>query len=152
MPTRRDVSTDGGETLIELLVAIAVMGIAAVAIVGSLTTGILVSGIHRNEATAGAAVRGYAEAIETSIAAGNYVDCASTSSYSASAVAFAAPTGFVISAYTITYWTGSAWGSCTTPDGGVQRVTLTVSSADGKAVESLAVILRKPCATGSSCL
>jgi type II secretory pathway pseudopilin PulG len=61
---------DRGETLIELIVALAIMGITVVAIVSGIATGIVMSDIHRKQATAGAVVRQYAEAIENDVAAG----------------------------------------------------------------------------------
>ncbi|MDQ1740524.1 MAG: hypothetical protein QOE53_2176, partial [Pseudonocardiales bacterium] len=55
---------DRGETLLELLIALAIMSIAVVAIVGGLVAGIAMSDIHRKQSTAGAAVRDYAENVE----------------------------------------------------------------------------------------
>ena len=145
------IGSDSGETLIELLMAIAIMGIVAVSLVGGVTTSIIISGIHRNQGTAGAAVRSYAESIVKYVSAGSYVDCATTSSYVPATVGYTVPTGFTVPAYTIQYWTGSAWGACQSPDSGIQQVTLTVRSSDQRATESLAVVLRKPCGIGSSC-
>jgi len=47
-----------GETLLELVVAVTIMGLAVAAIVGGMATSIMMSDIHRQEARAGAAARG----------------------------------------------------------------------------------------------
>jgi type II secretory pathway pseudopilin PulG len=140
---------DGGETLIELLMAVAIMGIAVVAIVGGIGTSILMSDVHRKQATAGAVVRQYAEAIESSVAAGNYVDCATVAAYS-SPPGLSIPPGYTATATAASSWTGLVWDTCSI-DNGYQKITLTVRSNDTRASESLDVILRKPCGTGSTC-
>lgn len=143
---------DSGETLLEVLVAVAVMSIAAVGIIGTIVTSILLSSTHRSATNSSVAVHTYAEAIEKYVGvAGNYVDCATTSSYTPAAVGYVAPANVTVLAYSIQYWTGSAWGSCTSPDSGVQRLTLSIRSSDTRASESISVVIRKPCAVGSSC-
>jgi Tfp pilus assembly protein PilV len=144
---------DRGETLLELLVALVIMGIAVVAIVGGLASSILISDVHRRQAQTGVVVRDYAEALQAAITAdqANYIACAGPASYAPSAAAVAG-TGFTVpSGYTgsasVQYWDGSStFASCPAGgDTGLQRVTLTVSSDDGRARQSLIVILRKPC-------
>jgi type II secretory pathway pseudopilin PulG len=157
---RRRVSGDRGETLLELLVAVTIMGITVVAIVGGLGTAIHVSDIHRKQASAGAYVRDYAEAIENAVATGGYVACATTADY----LAYGPPgflldpadpsrlvdTGATYRAHVVSveYWTGSSWPNpptgCST-DTGLQRVTVEVHSTDDRAQEELVVFLRKPC-------
>jgi len=75
----RTASNDTGETLIELIIAVAIMGIAVVAIVGGFATSILMSGLHREETSAGAYLRSYAETLQGSYAcvAGTAPDYAS---------------------------------------------------------------------------
>src|SRR5215510_16442827 len=72
---RKRPPDDRGETLIELLVTVVLLGTAVVAIVAALGTAIRVSDIHRKQANGGAYVRAYAEALETYVAAGNYQPC-----------------------------------------------------------------------------
>jgi Tfp pilus assembly protein PilV len=136
---------DRGESLIEVLVSVAIMGTAVVALVGGLATAILMSDTHRKQAQAGVYVRAYAEAIETAVAASptSYVDCATKASYES---LFASPAGFDREVVSVTYWSSTAFtsGTCTT-DQGVQRVALRVWSADGRASERLDVVIRKPC-------
>lgn len=134
-----------GVTLIELLVTIAILGTAFVTLVGGMTTAVIASDIHRKEATAGAAVRSYAEDVK----AATYVSCATASSYAPAAVSYSAPTSFTASVTGVAYWvpspsdpnTGSFATTCST-DRGVQRLTLQVVSADQRATELVTVLKR----------
>ena len=142
----RMIQDDRGESLLELLIAIVIMGVALVAIFDGLVTSILVSDHHRKQSTAGAYARDFAEAIEKV----TYANCASTSSY-ASPSGFTVPSGYGKSVVSVKYWTGSVWQTSCTADLGLQQVTVRVSSADGRAAENVTVMLRKPCGSGSSC-
>src|SRR5262249_20079284 len=79
---RRVVATDDrGETLIELLVAMLIMGTATVAVVGGLGTAILMSDVHRKQATIAVYMDTYAAKINGAVALANgYKDCAGTTS------------------------------------------------------------------------
>jgi len=137
-----------GESLIELIIAITIMGIAVVAITAGIGTGIAMSDIHRKQSTAGVVVRSYAESILAHVAASSsaYTGCAT----SYSAPGFVSPAGYSASITGISYWKDSSRtfaSSCGT-DEGVQRVSLRVSSSDGRSSESLDVIVRKPCRAG----
>jgi type II secretory pathway pseudopilin PulG len=140
---------DRGETLIELIVALAIMGITVVAIVGGIATGIVMSDIHRKQATAGAVVRQYAEAIENDVAAGGGYRASCTPAYAA----FAAPTGYVPQIFAVSFWNGSSFPSpCNAgTDIGLQQLTLRVASADSRATEQLVIVIRMPCGPGTSC-
>jgi type II secretory pathway pseudopilin PulG len=152
---------DRGESLLELLVAVTIMGVAVVAMVGGIGTGILMSDIHRKQATAGAYVRDYAEAIENTVSgsatpatcatttpATCYAPCATTARY-ASPAGFSAPPGYAwsIVSGSMRYWSGSGWQpACpATGDTGLQKFTVQVASADGRANERVVVVLRRPC-------
>ena len=144
-------SEDRGETLIELLVAMAILGVALVAIVGAFGASITMSDVHRKQASAGAAVRNYAELVSNYVAGTGYSSCAAASAYAAGTVGYTAPTGYAASPVSIKYWTGSAWSASCASDSGLQQLTLSVSSTDTRAVERLVLVLRKPCGAGSTC-
>jgi len=130
---------DAGETLIELIIAVAIMGVTVVAIVGGIATTIMMSDIHRKQATAGAYVRSYGEAV-----AGHYDASASPSYPPSAALGFAAPAGFTATVTSpVRCWNGTAFGACTASST-VQQVTLKVASTDLRASESLVVVVRKP--------
>lgn len=145
------VRADRGETLLELVIALAILTVAVVAVVGGLSAGVFMADVHRKQATAGATVRDYAEAIESTVASGGYIACAGPASY-ATPAGFAPPAGYTASVVpaSVRYWTGTAWqGSASTclssGDRGLQRLTLQAASTDGRAAEQLDVVLRKPC-------
>jgi type II secretory pathway pseudopilin PulG len=139
-----------GETLIELLMAVLILGFVGVAAVGGITTSVLVSDYHKKQAIAGAYVRDYAEAIEDGVAAfptTNY-DGTSSATHAPNAykLLYSAPSGYT--AQTPTVYCVSGLGvqtlePCT--DTGVQLVSLEVDSTDTRAKETLNVILRRPC-------
>jgi type II secretory pathway pseudopilin PulG len=150
-----DTDRDRGESLLELLIALAIMSIAVVAVVGGLLASIAASDIHRKQSTAGAAVRDYAENVEKYVAGTGYTSCAAPAAYAAGTVGYTGiPTGFTASAVAVRYWSGTAWttGSCTGPtDSGLQELTIQVASTDTRASERLVLVLRKPCGVGSTC-
>lgn len=137
--------SDRGESLLELVVAIALMGVAIVAVMSGLTTTVLLSDVQRKQATAGTVVRNYASALQQFVASGHYVACASAGSYVVPG--FAPPAGFTarIVSGSVRYWTGVLWLPLCLPDRGLQKLRISVESTDGRASEYLDVVLRKPC-------
>lgn len=151
---------DSGETLIEMVVAIAIMSTAVVAVIGCLVTAITVSDIHRQQTVAGVTLRNYAEAINRTVDAGGYpTGCAALS------VNFAAPAGYSASIVKVGYWpssknlpadmlgvlvSGSPWLTGCSTDSGLRQLTLDVKSNDGRADEQLVIVVRKPCRLGET--
>jgi hypothetical protein len=137
--------SDSGETLIELIVAMAIMSTAVVAVLGCLVTGIMVSDIHRKQSTADVTLHNYAETITRTVDAGGYpTGCAALT------VSFTAPNGYSATITKVGYWTGSAWSNGCSTDSGLRQVTLQVASSDSRAVEQLVVVVRKPCGLADS--
>jgi type II secretory pathway pseudopilin PulG len=140
-----------GETLIELLVSMTILGITVVALVGGIGTSIVVSDMHRKQAVAGVAVRSYAEAIESSVDAtpSSYVGCATGATY-ATPPNFTAPSGYTASVTGVAYWIGNGYGACSAGVG-IEKLTLSVSSNDSRATETMNLIIRKPCREADPC-
>lgn len=152
---------DRGETLVELMMAIAIIGIAAVAILGGLILSIKTSTVHRNEATGGAYVRSWAEQIQNSIDNSPGLPGCGGAETAYVAVGQAminndpALSGFTAELSTdsasgqnfkVMSWTGSGWGACTAE--AIQRVRLTLTTSGDssrRATETLTVVLRPPC-------
>ena len=130
-----------GETLLELVIAISLMGLAIVAVMAGLTTTVLLSDVQKKQATAVTLVRSYAEALQKFVADGHYVACAT----SYTVPGFPVPAGFTAKTGSVQYWTGGLWLPLCLPDRGLQKVRVSVASADGRASEYLDVVLRKPC-------
>ncbi|WP_164512434.1 prepilin-type N-terminal cleavage/methylation domain-containing protein [Nocardioides baekrokdamisoli] len=145
---------DHGETLIELLVAVVIIGIGAIAILGGFEFSIKASVLGRNQATSDAYVRTLAEKIQNTLnTSGTYKTCASATQYLTASVKSVLPTGFTATSTAAKIWNGSGWTStCSAAtDTGVQLVVLTVTSTGTgvhQANEKLTVVLRKPCNTG----
>jgi len=149
---------DAGETLIEVIVSIAILAVIAVAIGSALTVSVLISDVHRKQATAGAYVRSYGEAIQATVAQTNgYVRCATASAYSSPAN-FTLPSSYVASVTKVEYLasiTTGAWqGTCPAAgDLGAQRLSLRVTSygtnVSNQATESLSIVVRN-CVTTCS--
>ena len=77
MRTPRDSwGSDRGESLVEVLLSLTILGIAGVAIMAGLQLSVTASDIHRKQTTGSAYARSYAEAIQRYVAAGNYAACA----------------------------------------------------------------------------
>jgi hypothetical protein len=133
MSRHRPRQGERGETLAELLVTISIMGIAIVVIVGALADGILASNIHRNHATADAAVRSVAECIK---------DRTQTYQQSGAYPACAAPSGTSVSV-AAQWWNGDspATFSSTQNTNGLQQ--LTISATNDRATEPVVILKRR---------
>ena len=133
------IKSDQGETLVELIVAIAILGICIVAIGSGIGVSFAISALHARQSTASAFLHNYAESLQR----GSYQACTGgTPNYVAG---FAAPANFNPPSQVVTYWhtdSRSFTSSCPTPDAGAQQVNLTLTSVDGRTTESLLVTIR----------
>lgn len=149
--------SETGESLVEVLVALSILSIASVAILAGLQLSVQASDIHRKQTTGGAYVRSYAEAIESHLREdGNYVPCAPANAYNVAAVTGhidTLPSTFTPhqAAAVPLDGNGAQVGVAPCQDKGVQRLRLEIRSADGRATESLTIVVRQTCGAGSSC-
>lgn len=139
MSGRPSGRSESGTTLIELLVAVAIMGIAFVTIIGGIGTAIIGSGQQKRQASADVVLRTATEAI-------TYQPCAATYTLPA------AP-GYNVAVGPVSYWNGvtnqfeaSLPSSCPAADGGLQlmEVTVTSTGAGPSTTQSLQVVRRRP--------
>jgi Tfp pilus assembly protein PilV len=145
---------DSGETLIELLVAIVVIGIGVTALLGAWEIAVGSSSFNADQSKAQATLRSWAESISAVSDSGAYayVPCASPASIPA---ASGLPTGFTAVVSGVRYWTASGWSStCPSPDLGAERISLTVTSPSGlypSLSQTLNVVRRRPCTSAAPC-
>jgi len=149
MSARGRITDDRGETLLELVIAIIILGVLVVAIGSGVVVSVKVSGIHRSQSTADAFLHNYAESIQSS-----YKACGSAAAPTYSALAsgyvsgLATPTGFNAPTASVKFWQAnpgtfvSSGGACPASDPGLQQVTFALTSTDGLVSESLNVVVR----------
>jgi prepilin-type N-terminal cleavage/methylation domain-containing protein len=122
---------DAGFSLIELLIATAIMGTAVIALVTGMGTLLNSSSQNRQATTSAIVARSYAEALDVAVAQSG-AWC--SSSYT---VSYTPPTG-----YSVTPTAGACpTNNATTPQ--FQTVSILVT-APSTATESLTVVVRKP--------
>jgi len=135
------VRTEAGTTLVEVLMAVAIMSIAIVSIVAAMGTSIIGSDHHRKQAQAHTVLLSAVDAVKSQ----PYADCATT--YTAAA-GVSLPTGWAassVSVQSVKYWDGSSFASsCPSTDKKLQLVKVQVASPDGRATESVSVVKRNP--------
>src|SRR5437867_575171 len=97
---RQRIDSEGGFSLAEVLVTIAIVGITFTAILGGLMTSIKASALQRTEATADSLARSAAEWVKDSVH-NQYVSC--PASYSTSGLSV--PGGYNVAITQVEYWT-----------------------------------------------
>jgi type II secretory pathway pseudopilin PulG len=137
-----------GETLLELLITVSIMGTVFVGVLAGIGTVFVATDSHRQDATAEAVLRSYAERLEdpTDVP---YVNCATAGTYT-SPTGFSLPAapGWTASVTSALIWQGDApptfTSTCTT-DKGLQQLTLRVTSpaGDHQATETIVIVKRK---------
>jgi type II secretory pathway pseudopilin PulG len=147
---QRPPAEERGETLLELVVAIVILGVCVVAIGSGIAVSIKMSDIHRKQAVAQEFLHNDAETIQgqpyvpcTPLTTPDYVLTARTAGLLPDP-----PNGgqWTISQSAIKYWSNDAFAAgCPTGSGdpGLQQVTLELKSGSGDLVdESLVIVLR----------
>jgi type II secretory pathway pseudopilin PulG len=147
---RVELADDRGETLLELVIAILIMGVFVVAVGSGVAMSAKVSGLHQDQAMASASLHNYAEVKQNS-----YMACATPNTYANVVTNYqtrlAAPAGFVDPpSVSVKFWQPTPGtfidtsGTCPASDLGLQQVTFTLKSKSGFVTESLSVVVRSP--------
>ena len=124
---RGRAADERGSTLVELLIATAIMGTAVVAILVGASATFTSSGANRQSTTAGIVARDYAESLDLAVAQGGWCSNSYTVSYSP-------PAGYTPTA---------SFGSCPSSGAQFQTVTITVSQPNGSS-EVFKTVVRQP--------
>lgn len=132
---RRIARDEAGETLVEVMMTVAIVSIALITIVTGIGAGIRFSGAHRSSANSGIALIAGAEAVKTYSGGSATCGTLSASTYTPALTGVAVPAGWTLSI---------SDASCVTVAPGVllPKVTVVATSPDGNAVESVDVIRR----------
>jgi type II secretory pathway pseudopilin PulG len=142
------VDGESGETLIELLITIAIVGVSAVALLGALVTAVAGSTQHRSLAVQDSLLKSYAEAAKQQIelqASPLYQPCAG--SYPAITFSYAPYAPYTAQITSIEYWNGSNFASSCQGgnDGGLQEITISAQQPPGGAnQQQLSFVVRNP--------
>jgi Tfp pilus assembly protein PilE len=158
----RRLRSERGETFVELVVSAALLGILGVGMLTALSSTIIVSHADRGYAGTETVLRSYATTLERR----PYKNCTAGSSanpYSASDLAFTAPSGYTTSLVSVKFLrrdstfsgkdasdisaSGAFSTTCPTAanggDQGVQEFVIRASRNDGSAKQDARVLLRK---------
>lgn len=139
---RRD---EAGDTLIEVLIALAVIGLTAAALLGAFATSISASAEHRRLATIDTVLTGFAETAtyQIQLQPSPLFQVSCPSSYTL-APSFTAPTGYTVAISSVQHWNGTSFTSCTTGSStGPQLITATASGPSGSS-DSLSFVVADP--------
>jgi Tfp pilus assembly protein PilE len=150
----RQLRSERGETFIELVVSCVLLGILGIGMITALSGAIIVSHADRGFAGTETVLRSYATTLERR----PYKSCTPGSSnnpYSASDLAFSAPTGYTTSVTAVKFLNnknannvvGAFVTACPTAanggDQGVQQLTVRAVRTDGTAAQTVNVLLRQ---------
>ena len=143
-------SGEDGYTLIEVMIAVAILGIVFVGLLGALMTIIIGSDVHRQQADANTVLVSAAEKLKDESVA--YQSCAEATNavYLTAARSATMPEGWsataAVSIEDVQYWDGTEFQD-TCLDGTeilrLQLIELKVVSPDGEADERLAIVKRE---------
>ncbi len=139
---RAHIRDQRGETLVEVVLTIAIAGIAVTALLAGLGTSINLSRIHRGQANADVVLVSAADSVKNQ----TYVPCptVTTSSYNPTS-GLTLPTGWSSSDVTITQvlgWNGSAFVACAATDAKLQLVTIRATTPGSESSEIVSVVKR----------
>jgi type II secretory pathway pseudopilin PulG len=136
---------DAGDTLVEILISMTILGVCGVAVVAAMATSIFGSTVSRSSADGEVGIRRVAEQV---LSTATYVPCSATTT---PAYSVAPPSGLVATGpVKVEYWDGTFGGGTfqsTCPlnsDRGIQRLSISLKSTDGRGSATVSVVLRKP--------
>ena len=149
--TRSRARGDGGETLLELLISLMIIGVGVVAILGAVRIAVDASSLDQRQIHAQALLRSWGEyAVAQTTDASYPATCGTPSVLTYPASLQALPPGFTPQLSNVEYWDGAGFAATCGTDSGVRRLklTMTVDSALYPGFASTYdVVVRRPCVT-----
>ncbi len=149
---------EDGDTLVEVLLALTILGVASVALLIAFGTSIKASSVHRNLTEFDTVLSSSSTSVTSQIQAQPatfFGTCAPLATYQ-SAVTFSAgplpgevlPTGFSAQITSVQYWNGTQFSSCTTgasgDDNAPQLITIEVTDANAPQHEFNSIVVDNP--------
>lgn len=138
VPLKGVVRSEAGETLVEVMMTVAIVSIAFVSIIAGIGASLRFSGTHRSSANASVALLAAAESVKTWSGGSATCGTLTTSTYSSALTSVTnLPPGWSTSNLSISA------ASCVTVNGvSLPSVTVVATSTDGQTVESVDVLRR----------
>jgi trimeric autotransporter adhesin len=139
--TRRRRSEDG-DTLVEVLLALVVLGLASVALIIAFGTSFSASAEHRNLATTNTALASFSQSVSSYLQQQAASDFANNNSanYQSSLQALL-PSGYTLQSVTVMYWDPSTGTfDSTFQSGGEQQITYTVTDSAGNSYTNTVIV------------
>ena len=139
--------SEAGDTLVEILIAMVILGISGTAILGAFTTAIAGSGEHRTLATLDTVLRSYAETATYQIQLQPTGALFSACATSYSITTPSPPSGYSVAISSIKYWSSSTstWTTtgCSASANAPELITAT-ATGPGNLSDSLAFVVTNP--------
>jgi type II secretory pathway pseudopilin PulG len=125
-----------GETLIELLITIAIMGIAVISVVAAIAVASNSSDEHSKQVGVVVVLRNYAEAVMNA----TYQPCAAPTG-----IAYSPPNGYIVNVTGVASYDGTssspaAFNTCPATDKGAVRISLEAHSTDNRASRTMEIV------------
>ena len=146
---RRSGRGEAGETLLEVLISVTILGLGVVALLGGMTTAVATTRVHRQQADVGAVLTAASEKVKSA----DYRACAVEGDYLGNPFTYPGWTGTIT--FAIAEWNGTAFvprdPAAPAPlpcrqyeDLGhrVQRITLSAASPDATVTRTVTVLKR----------
>jgi len=140
----RGVDGERGDTLVEVMMTVAIVGIAFTGILAGLATAINLSGMDRSDANLRTVLVSATESVKQQ----TYVPCpgANNNSYNPTS-GVTLPSGWSASNVVVTQiygWNGSAFTSCSglSTDGKLQLIGIKAVSPDGRSKDGIEIVKR----------
>jgi type II secretory pathway pseudopilin PulG len=139
--SRRD---EAGDTLIEVLIALLVIGVTTAALLGAFATSISASAEHRNLATIDTLLKSFAETATYQIQLQpNPLFASCAGSYDIT-VAFTVPAGYAVATSSVAYWNNATFvPGCATGSTAPQQITAFATGPNGSS-DTLAFVVMDP--------